>query len=305
MEKAVSLLADDVSQQNPNSLRRTIRDGEQRVFELKGKITSVDNEFRRWAELHLTRLGGSNGILPIDLAKRVVESNSQFSWFRDRPKADEVPRIDDADIARARNARKRVGKDIKYAGVSLPTLNDLPDAATVAAIHEDLVTAARISSKSRSGDLPLLSLTTNDALTRAEALKSRIENLADAIKARTAEKWLTSIEVLITARRDHPSVSLFDRVQTLLNEAAEGYGRFLIKAVDVPTKALENIELLDEICVALERQASGKRPFPLVTISKTIARKLHSESWPGESEQGAKWIFCLTAARIAAYQERL
>jgi RNA-directed DNA polymerase len=28
------------------------------------------------------------------------------------------------------------------------------------------------------------------------------------------------------------------------------------------------------------------------------------ESWLRKSEQGDKWIFCLTAARIAAYQER-
>jgi hypothetical protein len=28
------------------------------------------------------------------------------------------------------------------------------------------------------------------------------------------------------------------------------------------------------------------------------------QNWPRESEQGDKWIFCLTAARIAAKQER-
>jgi hypothetical protein len=29
-----------------------------------------------------------------------------------------------------------------------------------------------------------------------------------------------------------------------------------------------------------------------------------AENWLGESAQGDKWIFCLTAARIAAHQER-
>ena len=29
------------------------------------------------------------------------------------------------------------------------------------------------------------------------------------------------------------------------------------------------------------------------------------KSWPGKSEQHDKWIFCLTAAMIAAHQERL
>jgi plasmid stabilization system protein ParE len=30
-----------------------------------------------------------------------------------------------------------------------------------------------------------------------------------------------------------------------------------------------------------------------------------AESWPGESEQGLKWIFCLNLAMIAIEQERL
>jgi hypothetical protein len=32
--------------------------------------------------------------------------------------------------------------------------------------------------------------------------------------------------------------------------------------------------------------------------------KFDHESWLRKSERGDKWIFCLTAARIAAYQER-
>jgi protein-disulfide isomerase len=43
------------------------------------------------------------------------------------------------------------------------------------------------------------------------------------------------------------------------------------------------------------------RHFPLTTMHPHAAE---AESWLRKSEQGDKWIFCLTAARIAAYQER-
>ena len=33
-------------------------------------------------------------------------------------------------------------------------------------------------------------------------------------------------------------------------------------------------------------------------------RYTHDQSWLRKSEQGDKWIFCLTAANVAAYQER-
>jgi hypothetical protein len=35
-----------------------------------------------------------------------------------------------------------------------------------------------------------------------------------------------------------------------------------------------------------------------------VAALAEQESWLRKSEQGDKWIFCLTTARIAAYQER-
>jgi len=48
--------------------------------------------------------------------------------------------------------------------------------------------------------------------------------------------------------------------------------------------------------------AFGK--FPSVIAFKMAATVFDLQSWPGESGQWDKWIFCLRAAKIAADQER-
>jgi hypothetical protein len=73
LERAVRLLADDVSNQAPRSLARAIDEGEASIIQLKEKIANIDSEIRRWAQKHLERIGGSNGVLPMELAKLVVQ----------------------------------------------------------------------------------------------------------------------------------------------------------------------------------------------------------------------------------------
>jgi hypothetical protein len=55
---------------------------------------------------------------------------------------------------------------------------------------------------------------------------------------------------------------------------------------------------LDPFGMAIGRYA---RPRPVVSL---VCRARHRKRWPWESGQRDKWIFCLTAARVAADQER-
>ena len=277
LERAVRLLADDVSKQAPRSLARAIDEGEASIIQLKEKIANIDREIRRWAEKHLERIGGSNGVLPMELAKRVVEGYSRYRWFQDRPDADATPRFDDADIARLREARKKLGADLTYLQTSLPSPSDLPDAAVVAAIHDDLLSADAIASKSRSGELPPLSLTMENGLARAEALVNVLDGLIAAVEAREAEAWLSKIFWLAHEGEAHPEAEIFDHVRGLLTKAEQGRRQFLRTPVRMPNGVFADDRTLAAVRDVLERQAAGGHAFTLLSFGQGRIKALHAE----------------------------
>jgi hypothetical protein len=69
-------------------MERDISDSERRIAELERRIAKVDAELRAFAEKHLRRIDGdadTDGILPIELAERIVRDRDRYAWLSDRP----------------------------------------------------------------------------------------------------------------------------------------------------------------------------------------------------------------------------
>jgi hypothetical protein len=309
LEGAVRLLADDLSQKSPALLARSIDEGETRIIALKEKIASIDIELRRWAMLHLTRLsgddlkrlGGSDGVLPIELAKHVVEGRIHHGWFTDGATIKEPPQFDDTDIARLRNARKALQANLSYVGVPLPSPSDLPDAVTLAAIHEDLVRASEIEAMTRAGELPPLSLTVDNALLRAESLIGLIDDLIIALEARASTPWLEEIFDLAREGDARPESEILKRVQGLLAEAAEGLRPFIAVQVEVPEAVFGDEQILEDIREALVRQASGRSAFAAISFGQSDVKKFHGkvrhDGRPVTSAESARYVLNYIAWR--------
>ena len=173
LEATVNLLASKIASLDARPMERDVTAGERRIDELGRRIAEIDAEMQSFAEKHLRRLGGdkgTDGILPMELAEKLVRERDRFAWFPDPSEAiaGKNPEFGPDDIAAIRSARKALGADLKYLGAQLPSVSDLPDAATVAAIHSDLANAARIE-RAREPDAPVMSSTAADAVARAES----------------------------------------------------------------------------------------------------------------------------------------
>jgi hypothetical protein len=82
---------------------------------------------RRFAEKHLRPVPAvdqPDGILPSELAERIVRERDRFDWFSDRPGSVDPQglRFGDPDVAAARSARKAVGRDLDYLAATLPSI---------------------------------------------------------------------------------------------------------------------------------------------------------------------------------------
>jgi len=275
LEATVNLLASKISSLDPRPVERDIAHSEQRIAELDRRVERIDAEMRIFAEKHLCRIATSkdeDGILPIELAERVVRDRERYSWFPDRLRPLDKPDFDDEHIARARSARKLLGNDLAYIDANLLSVSDLPDAASLAAIHNDLANALRIE-RARRGDAPVLASSESDALSRAEALLGAVDAIVAVHEACGDEPWPAN---LYTAWRLHgldadlvqPVAKIFEN----LSEPVSKRMAMLSYAVAMTDDAHTDVELI----VAVSRAASGLKPFGWISFGKSEVRSAFS-----------------------------
>lgn len=278
LEQAVRVLSNTAVQFDADRLRTEIDAGQRRVAELRAKIDKIDRELRTWAEKHLTKITLGNeksedGLTPAELAERVVREQDQHVWLRDQLDLDAKfdPRFTDEDIAAARSARKAVGVDLAYLGKALPSISDLPDAATLAALHQDLVGAAHLEQKIADESLPALSMTARDVATRAEALLKLIQQVIEFFDATADKRWLARLfELWWRSGLDADDTRLFSELIPAMSAIADGRRDIVRNAVHAPQRAHSH----PEVAEAADRGAHGRRVFPVISLGKTEARAL-------------------------------
>ncbi len=88
LEATVNILASKIASLDTRTTERDISDSERRIAELARRIAKIDVEMRGFAEKHLQRIGAgsdTDGILPIELAERIVRDRDRYAWLSDRP----------------------------------------------------------------------------------------------------------------------------------------------------------------------------------------------------------------------------
>ena len=300
LEATVNILASKIASLDTRTTERDIADSERRVAELERRIARIDAEMRDFAEKHLHRIGAgvdTGGILPIELAEQIVRDRDRCAWFSDRPRFSNAPALNfsDEDVAAARTARKALGGDLDYLGATLPSVSDLPDAATLAAIHQDLANAARIE-RDRRSDAPVMSSAEADALVRAEALLLAVEALVIAHEACLKSPWLANLFAAWRRRgfNDESARPLTQLIVTLTGPVGRRTN-IASYAVSMPDEAHTQAELL----AAVERAAAGQKPFGLNPFGKSDVRSTFSsirilEKTPDRREDWKKIAEVLT-----------
>ena len=276
LEQAVSALSNTATQMNPRQLEREILSDQERILSLRAKIKEADQQLGKWADRHLKRIGDGDGILPMELAQKIVGDRERHSWLPDSPgpEANYEPRFTDEDMAAAREARKALGENLVYLGKDLPSLSDLPDTAVITAIHEDLVNAKRLEEDLQNRNAPVLSLSAERAIERAGQLLKSVERVAVVFKDLEGEPWLLSIfKTWRDKGMDTDEVRLFNALLPTMSDLAEQRQLVVSHAVTLPEGADRQAHLLE----AVNRAADGSRPFGLVAIGKSEARALYQQ----------------------------
>ena len=120
----------------------------------------------------------------MELAQEIVGGRESHEWLPDHPGPETKydPQVSEEDVAAAREVRKALGENLLYLGKALPSVSDLPDAAMITAVHEDLVHAKGLDEEVTNHNVPVLSLSTPRATERAGKLLEAIERIVSMFK---------------------------------------------------------------------------------------------------------------------------
>ena len=156
-EQSIHRIASEVQSVDPVAAAREVAKLEETINALHTRLMRIDTDAGRWAKLNLSRIEmEGDSVDPLDAAQEVLAHASRFHWIPDAlgvgPQY--APRFDDEDLARLRVARRQLGRDIVYAGRSLPALTEFPDSRELIQAHQDLARFAKLIGGSAGGRGP-------------------------------------------------------------------------------------------------------------------------------------------------------
>lgn len=269
IETAARLLQSIVQDLNVTAQMRVITDIESAIVTKRDQLRSIDSEIAAIARTHLSIAPGT-ALLPAQLAQSIVEQKARFDWFVDRPSqfAKEV-NFGDADISTLREARRALGKRLEFVGAKLPAIQDLPDAATVARWHEDILAAARYAESAMRDQAFIVQIISRDALEMAERAIHVLENMASIRHRATQTDWLwrlavSSLQGCQSASLAPILLAFHDDAQRILDR----HDTFLHRPVDVP----EGLTDIPHAVAIITRLAEGEAVFGFFTFAANSHR---------------------------------
>jgi hypothetical protein len=148
-------------------------------------------------------------------------------------------------------------------------MGDLPDAASITALHQDLVNAAGLEQKIATESLPALSFVARDATARAESLLAPLDQIIGFFDATTDKRWLARLfQMWWRSGSDADDTRLFHEILPAMSAIGGRRPEVLRNAVHVSAGVLGCSEAVE----AVERAAHGKRPFGAIPFGKAEAR---------------------------------
>jgi hypothetical protein len=189
VETAVRLLQSIVEALRPSEQVRLIEDIEQSILQMRQRLAAIDAEIEQIATAQLSQVPGT-GHKPADLAKYVVETRERFRWFTDmRNNFTSSLDFADEDVAALQSARMELGGRIEHIDAVLPSVNDLPDGAKLAQLHDNLIRAEEFAKKASQHETFSVHINSTEMLNHAESAVQAFEVLLGARRLVEQRKW--------------------------------------------------------------------------------------------------------------------
>ncbi len=274
-EHSIQTIASSVASINPMRAAANIVAAEEKLNKLHAKISHVDQTVASYASNHMRNYSFQDKeMAPDEIAKIVLEQAEDHQWFDDEPpeRPEEKLPFNDEDINALRCARMRVGDDIVYVGLSLPSPDVLPALTDLIGLHQDLIRAKSIDTSVTQGNVLALVDSRLETFEKAQALATFLDQRFSLMTklAGSQQSWLDTFSKRIAEMQaTDPVLKALLKVCADVRRLDVQRRELVAKAVEVPVDAESNEDVVD----AIERLLVGKSAFAL-PFGKGETRKL-------------------------------
>jgi very-short-patch-repair endonuclease len=264
-EHSIQKIASEVQSLDAVALSREIARLDETITAFHARLKRIDTDLGRWAKLNLSRIEMEGEcIAPQDAAVEVSQRKGRFEWIPDAlgvgPQY--APRFSGEDIARLREARQQLGRDIEHAEFSLPSRADFPDNLQLVKIHKDL---QRFSAESANAkDNGLSSLASSGAQALAQTLGERIARVK-ALRNEMVALRLPWVEDVIERLRHGDSAQAFSMLDSLAAEIEQSSAQYM-NSLTRPVVLPEAAEADPGFIQAVTNVVEGRRAFGLSSL---------------------------------------
>lgn len=282
LEKAVNHINSKRSHLQPRILRRAIETGGDEIERLHQKIASIDSDLREWARKNTSPAPESvGGMEPESLAREIIDSENEYSWFPDMLDARDEHEISftSQEIVELRDVRLALGDLLQYSDVKLIPFGEMPSSAAMATVHQNQIEGDTISERIEETNLPRFHTGELDFLEMASKL---LRDTREHIKLQGGVRsgWLKKLKEIYTNSHNNGASSpdryiadAIDELRSDIFSMRDCFAKFATTSVELHLDWHSDENLRQ----ALERAAMGKRPFPVLTFGRKDARKYYEK----------------------------
>lgn len=266
-EHAIQKIAAGVQTLDKGAHASLIRQIEDSIDALHGKLVRVDGAVSGWAKKNLERVNlDGEEIDPQDAAREVLAGTGQYEWIPDKLDVgpEFAPKVSDADIVALRTARRELGPDLVYLGASVPQVIEFPGSRTLLLAHQDLSRFTALSREVEKGTVPALADSSQETLVSAQALLAdidRLQKLRDDVAA-LHRPWTVALKATLAVSSGSNVATLLELLGNELRKADDERKEGLARPVVTPL----GMELDRELGGAITNLIAGRSPFGLAGL---------------------------------------
>lgn len=242
-QSSIEAIIHTVSQLNTEVARTAIARLMSAIDRAHSELATIDSRVDDIARSQLSDIDVDGVTMRAQkMAELVIHGASRHSWFDDSLSLapENAPPVTGAEVAHAREARRRLGADLPYVAARIPSSSALLPAAEIETLHNVLVSIREIEAAEASGGLLSLRATTPEVLDEARKLLTAVETAAALAHEleHTGEVWTFELRKkcrqadFVSERK--ALEALFDEIEALIKARAE----FLIRPVEVAEAAI-------------------------------------------------------------------
>ncbi|HCP64767.1 MAG TPA: hypothetical protein DIU09_09275 [Hyphomonadaceae bacterium] len=289
-QQSVDTIAERLQNTNRNQVSEEIKALDHEIDAIHRKLATLDREVDEIGRRSIASISISGEtVYPLDAAKELVSSQLDVALISDELTEAECfePQFADEDIAALRKARKSLGQDLSYLGLTIPSQDHFPNLELLISIHRDLSRVETIQQQIENGVLVEFADQSEKSFKLAEDLVRDLKEVQQS-RARLCSEgfgWTESLIAKTRSGKAMPALDALTAMESDISILAVEDQYFLTRPIELP----DNWQSDEKLIAAVRKYASGESPLGFWTglLGGALKNQLASIKLIGQAPDSA------------------